>query len=393
MAKKLQRQVAKRRTGSSGAPSAPGATGATGATRATSNAGGKRRRGKRVADQVINDFTVQLATLSSAGIPIVRALTILEGQAKPGPFKDVVGELVEDVSSGAPLSEAMAKHERVFDDLYAAMVHAGEAGGVLDRVLQRLAKYRERAAEIRGKIVGAMVYPSVIVFVAIVVVSAVIVFVIPKFTEIFESFGVELPGITTFLLNLSDFFVKYWYLVFGVPLLLLILHGALMRRGGGYRYTMHRLSLRLPLLGGVLSQSLIAGFSRTFGTLLSSGVPHLEALEIVRDTSGNEVLIDGVEAIRRTVREGEGIARPMEETGVFDDLVCNMVDVGEQTGELDQMLIRVADAYEAQVDRKIDALFKVLEPMLLIIMAIFVGFIVVALFLPLMKIMSTLNQP
>lgn len=382
MAKKLQRTVARKRAPAAGPAAA-----------APPRAGGRPRRTRKISEQTINDFTVQLATLSSAGIPIVRALTILQGQTRPGPFKDVVGELVEDVSAGTPLSEAMAKHERVFDRLYSSMVRAGEAGGVLDRVLQRLATYRERIAEIRARIAGAMIYPLVIVVVAVSVVSAVIVFVIPRFQQIFDSFDVELPGVTQLLLNLSGFVVKYWYAVFGVPVLLLLLHGYLMRRGGAYRYRIHKLLLKLPLLGPVLSQSLIAGFSRTFGTLLQSGVPHLDALAIVRDTSGNEVLIDGVESIRRTVREGEGIARPMEATGVFDDLVCNMVDVGEQTGELDQMLVRVADAYESAVDRKIDALFKVLEPLILIVMAVFVGFIVVALFLPLMKIMSTLNQP
>lgn len=383
MAKKLQRSVR---------PKKPAPGGPRPAADAPRVIGGARKT-KRVSDQIVNDFTVQLATLSSAGIPVVRALTILERQTKAGPFKTVVGELVEDVSSGTPLSEAMQKHGRVFDNLYSSMVRAGEAGGVLDQVLQRLAKYRERAAEIRAKVVGAMIYPAVILFVAIAVVAAVIVIVIPKFKQIFESFDVTLPGITLALLNISDFSVKYWYLVFGVPVLLFLLHGVLMRRGGKYRYRMHKLLLKLPLLGTVLSQSLIASFARTFGTLLQSGVPHLDALAIVRDTSGNDVLIDGVEAIRRTVREGEGIARPMEETGVFDDLVCNMVDVGEQTGELDQMLVRVADAYEAQVDRRIDAMFKILEPLLLILIAVFVGFIVVALFMPLMKIMSTLNQP
>ncbi len=381
MARRLQRTATKKRTGSAAAPS-PGP-----------RVRGRARRTRRVSDQTINDFTVQLATLSSAGIPIVRALSILERQTRPGPFKNVLGELVEDVSAGTPLSEAMAKHGRVFDDLYSAMVRAGEAGGVLDQVLQRLAAYRERAAEIRSRLFGAMIYPLVIVVVAASVVSAVIVWVIPRFQQIFDSFDVELPGVTQLLLNVSDFAVTYWYLVFGLPTLLAILHGALLRRGGLYRYRAHRLFLAIPLIGPVLSQSLIAGFARTFGTLLQAGVPHLDALSIVRDTSSNEVLVEGVETIRRTVREGESIARPMEETGVFDDLVCNMVDVGEQTGELDQMLVRVADAYETQVDRRIDAMFKLLEPVLLIIMAIFVGFIVVALFLPLTKIMGTLSQP
>lgn len=379
MAKRIQRKVARREASASSSTPPPSS--------------GKRRARRRVADGPINDFTVQLATLTGAGIPIVRALTILEGQTRPGPFKTVLAELVEDVSSGTPMSEAMAKHEGVFDHLYSAMVRAGEAGGVLDKVLQRLAEYRERVAEIRSKIVGAMIYPLVIVIVAVGVVSAVVVWVIPRFQQIFESFDVDMPAATRILLNASDFTVKYWYAVFGAPILLLLLHGMLMRAGGRYRFFIHRLILRLPLLGAVLAKSLIAGFARTFGTLLQAGVPHLDALGIVRDTSSNEVLGAAVEDIRRTVREGEGIARPMEETGVFDDLVCNMVEVGEQTGELDHMLVKVADAYEQQVDRKIDAMFKVLEPALLIIMAIFVGFIVVALFLPLMKIMSSLNQP
>jgi type IV pilus assembly protein PilC len=242
-------------------------------------------------------------------------------------------------------------------------------------------------------VIGAMIYPMVIVMVAVVVVSAVIVWVIPKFQEIFDSFDVELPRPTEILLNVSDFAVRYWYLVFGLPVLLLFLHLLLMRKGGAYRYRMHSWLLKIPLLGTLLLQGLVAGFARTFGTLIQAGVPHLDALSIVRDTTGNEVLLEAVEDIRRTVREGEGIAQPMEETGLFDDLVCSMVDVGEQTGELDGMLLKVADAYEKSVDRKIDAFFKVLEPALLIVMAIFVGFIVIALFLPLMKIMQTLNQP
>jgi type IV pilus assembly protein PilC len=379
MAKKLQRSPKR--------PAGPAA--AAPAAAAAAPRKGSRRR---VGHQTVTDFTVQLSTLTGAGIPIVRALTILHNQTRPGPFKDVLAELVEDVSAGTPLSEAMEKHDRCFDRLYSAMVRAGEKGGVIDKILERLAVFRERAAEIRSKIVGAMIYPLVIVLVATIVVSLVIVWVIPKFRQIFDSFNTELPGPTQLLLNVSGFAVKYWYLVFGIPALLIFLHLILMRRGGAYRYRMHKLLLKIPMLGALLLQGLVAAFARTFGTLIQAGVPHLDALVIVRDTTGNDVLVEAVEDIRRTVREGEGIARPMEETGLFDDLVCSMVDVGEQTGELDNMLIKVADAYEKQVDRRIDALFKVLEPLLLIVMAVFVGFIVISLFLPLMKIMQTLGK-
>jgi type IV pilus assembly protein PilC len=380
MAKKLQRNTKR-----PAAPLAPAAAGGGGAA--------KKRSSRRVSDQAVTDFTVQLATLTGAGIPIVRALTILHGQTKPGPFRDVLADLVEDVSAGTPLSEAMEKHDRCFNRLYASMVRAGEKGGVIDQILERLAVFRERSAEIRSKVVGAMIYPIVIVCVATVVVSAVIVWVIPKFQQIFDSFDVELPTPTQILLNVSSFTVSYWYVVFGLPALLLVLHTILMRRGGAYRYRMHKLLLKLPMFGALLLQALVAAFARTFGTLIQAGVPHLDALTIVRDTTANDVLVEAVEDIRRTVREGEGIARPMEETGLFDDLVCSMVDVGEQTGELDGMLLKVADAYEKAVDRRIDALFKVLEPLLLIIMAVFVGFIVISLFLPLMKIMQTLGKP
>jgi type IV pilus assembly protein PilC len=350
------------------------------------------KRGGRIPGQLITDFTIQLSTLSEAGIPVVKSLSILEGQMKPGPFKFVLGDLVEDVSAGTPLSEAMAKHERVFDELYTSMVRAGEAGGVLDTILNRLATFREKAAEIRATVKGAMIYPAVIFVVAAAVMSAVIVFVIPRFQEIFASFNVDMPPVTQVLLDVSDFAVNYWYLVFGVPVLLFMGHVVLMGRPGAYRYRMHKWSLKLPVVGSVIANSLVAGFSRTFGTLIQAGVPHLDALEIVRDSTGNDLLREGIESVRRTVREGEGLARPMGATGLFDDLVVNMVDVGEETGELDRMLVKVAEAYEKQVDRKIEAMFKLLEPVLLIIISAIVGFIVVALFMPLLGIMSQLGS-
>jgi type IV pilus assembly protein PilC len=271
-------------------------------------------------------------------------------------------------------------------------VRAGEAGGVLDTILNRLATFREKAAEIRATIKGAMIYPTVILFVAIAVMSAVIVFVIPRFEDIFASFNVELPRVTQILLDISSFAVNYWYLVFGVPVLVVMGHFLLMGRPGGYRYFMHKLSLKLPIMGAVIRNSLVAGFTRTFGTLIQAGVPHLDALEIVRDSTGNDVLREGIESVRKTVREGEGLARPMGATGLFDDLVVNMVDVGEETGELDRMLVKVAEAYEKQVDRKIEAMFKLLEPLLLIVISALVGFIVVALFMPLLSIMSQLGS-
>ena len=199
----------------------------------------KRKRG-RVAAQAVNDFTIQLATLSEAGIPVVKALTILEGQTRPGPFKYVLQDIVDDVSGGTPLSEAMAKHERVFDGLYSSMVRAGEAGGILDTVLTRLATFREKAAAIKATVRGAMIYPMVILTVAIGVIAAVITWVIPKFREIFDSFGVELPGSTQALLSISDACVNYWYLVFGLPVVVVILHLGAMRRGGAYRFKIGR---------------------------------------------------------------------------------------------------------------------------------------------------------
>ncbi len=379
MAKRLQRRMAR-----------PSASAASKPGQGRENRPGGRKR--RISGQVVTEFTIQLATLSAAGIPIVRALTILERQTRPGPFKLVLGELVEDVAGGTPLSEAMGKHERSFDQLYCSMVRAGEVGGVLDTVLQRLAIFREKAAEVRAIVVGALVYPVVVVAVALIVVSVVIAWVIPKFREIFQSFGTELPAITQLLLDLSRIATERWYLVFGLPVLLLFLHYLGMRKPTAYRFRVHGLLLRIPVLGDVLTKSLIASFSRTFGTLIEAGVPHLDALAIVRDTSSSDVLTEAVEDIRVTVREGESIAAPMGEAAVFDDLVINMVDVGEETGELDSMLLRVADAYDVQVDRRIDTLFKVMEPLLLIVLAIFVGFIVVALFMPLMELMNTLQS-
>lgn len=382
MAKRIQRSspAPARRKGASGeASGTPGAP-------AT-----KRKLGGRVSAAVVTDFTIQLATLSEAGIPVVKALRILEGQTEPGPFKDVLAEITDDVSAGAPLSEAMGKHHKAFDPLYASMVRAGEAGGILDRVLTRLAVFREKAAEVRSKIKQALLYPAFLISFAVIAVVIVIIVVIPKFREIFDSYGVELPRPTLILLGISDVFQRFWYLLAGLPVLILVSHRIFLGKSRGYRRWWHAVQLRIPILGGILKRSVTASFARTFGTLVQAGVPHLDALGICRDTSPNEVLTDAVEEIRRTVREGEGIARPMGETGLFDDVVTNMVDVGEETGELDTMLLKVADAYDVQVDRRLDTFFRVLEPLILIGMAVVIGALLFALILPMTEMMKTIG--
>ncbi len=362
-----------------------------GAARAAT-AGRRLFRGGTIRPRDLADVTRSLATLTDAGLPIVKALTILEGQQKPGPVKRVLAAIVEDVSTGTSLSEAMAKHPRYFDRLYTNMVRAGEASGELDKILAQLAEYLEKSQMVRDRIKGASIYPTVVLVVAAALLVIIFLVVIPKFEVIFTSFQEALPWQTELLISVSRFLVDRWYVVFGIPLALWLLHALLMRRTPRYRFRMHSFALRMPVIGGVVSKILVARFARTFGTLVQSGVPHLEGLEIVKNSLGNDRMASAVEELRTHVREGEGMAEPMGETGVFDDVIVNLVNVGESTGELDRMLLRVSDAYEGDVNRKLDAAFKLLEPALLIAMAVVVGFIVVALFLPLLKIMDSLNR-
>lgn len=336
-------------------------------------------------------MTRTLATLTDAGLPVVKALTILEGQQKPGPVKRVLAAIVEDVSSGTSLSDALGKHPKQFDRLLVNMVRAGEASGELDAILNQLADYLEKSQGVRDRIKGASIYPTVVLIVAVTLLVLIFILVIPKFEVIFEGFQIELPWQTRTLISTSRWIVDHWYVVFGVPIFLYTCHFVAMRRAVKYRLFMHGLAMRLPLVGPVLKRILVARFARTFGTLVQSGVPHLEGLEIVRNSLGNDRVALAVEGVRTRVREGEGMAVPMGESRVFDDVVVNLVSVGEATGELDRMLLRVADAYDSEVNRRLDAMFKVFEPALLVGMAGVVGFIVIALFLPLLKIMDSLG--
>jgi type IV pilus assembly protein PilC len=353
----------------------------------------KRRFFERKIDSgLLTEFTINLSTLSDAGIPIVRALSILEGQLRPGAFKRVLSDVRDEVESGTAMSEAMKKHPAAFDRLYCNMVKAGETGGALDAILMRLAVFMERTRNIRDKAKGAMTYPIVVVFVAVLVIGIVFTFVIPKFREIFDSFDIELPTLTRTLIGASDFFVKWWWAILLGLIVPIVIFRMCLRNFYRFRLLVHRVLLRVPVAGIMVERLVVARFSRTFGTLISSGVPHLEALEIVRGAVGNEVMRRAIEDVRVSVREGESIAEPLGESGVFDDMVTNMVDVGEETGTLDVMLLKVADAYEAEADRRIEVFFKVLEPALLVVMAVVVGVIVAALFLPLLGIMEQLSR-
>ncbi len=378
MPAKIQRQVA--------APPRPAGKAAPASAPAAS------LRGRAVGTRVLVQFTTQFATLLEAGVPVLRALQILEARLESGAFRKVLSAVAEDVAGGTPLSEALGKHPRVFDRLFTNMVRAGEAGGVLDTILKRLAEYLERMQSIRDRTKSALLYPCVVLGIATLVLTIVFLVVIPKFEEIFQTLDTDLPGPTRFLVDFSRFVIKDGWMV-GIALVAIVV-GLRVAYVRAYRFRrfIHGRALRLPLVGRLVARAVVARFSRTFGTLLSSGVPHLEALGIVKGSTGNEVVAEAIEHVRERVREGEGLATPMGATGVFDELVVNMVDVGEQTGELDRMCLKVADAYDVEVSRSLEGLFKVLEPLLLVGMAVVVGFIVISLFLPLLSILEKLGQ-
>ncbi|WP_437205401.1 type II secretion system F family protein [Planctomicrobium sp. SH664] len=343
-----------------------------------------------VSAKKLTMFTRQLSTLQDAGLPILRSLKILEIQSKPGPLKNALMGVIEDVESGNTLSEAMAKQPKAFDNLYVNMVKAGEAGGALEIILQRLAEFQERSQSLKRKVKGAMVYPVAVITVATLIVGFIMYYIIPKFKQIFLDFGVELPGITVVLINMSDNVVNYWYLIPVVPISLLIMY-KLIRKNKTGAYIIDRITLKIPVLGQIVSKSTTARTARTLGTLIASGVPILEALSIARDTAGNEVFRKAFDHIHSSIREGESMAVPLKETRIVDDLVVNMVDVGEETGALDNMLYKVADVYDEEVSVLVEGLINLLEPLMVVVLGLIVGFIVIALFMPLVKLLNELS--
>jgi type IV pilus assembly protein PilC len=339
-------------------------------------------------------FTRQLSTLQDAGLPILRSLQILEQQQKPGLLKAIIGGVADEVEGGGTLSDAMANYPKAFDKLYVNMINAGEAGGVLDIILNRLADFMEKAARLKKKVIGAMIYPAVVITIAIGIVSMIMVFVIPKFEQIFKDFKTELPGITKLLLAISRWFANDYgwaYVLFSPIAFILIIK--LIRISDGGRYFVDLVKLKIPILGSILAKTSIARFTRTLGTLISAGVPILDAINITKETAGNEVYARALARVHDAIREGESMADPLRATKVCDAIVVNMVDVGEETGDLDKMLMKVADNYDNDVDVLVGSLISILEPVMVVVLGVIVGFIVIALFAPMISLIQTVSSP
>ena len=363
--------------------------------------GGKKKGGKKksrktfaiggASSKKLTLFTRQFSVLQDAGLPVLRSLRILEKQMKPGALKNSLIDVVEDVESGLTLSEAFAKHPKCFDRLYVNMVRAGEAGGALEVILQRLADFKEKSQGLKRKIIGAMVYPAVVVMVAVSILMFIMVMIIPKFKSIFDDFGLQLPWATQTLIRISDWMVNYWYFVPLFPVSI-YLGLKLIRLSSAGNYALDRMVLWIPIIGGLVEKTIVARTMRTLGTLISSGVPILEALTIVRETANNVVFERMFQRVLESIREGETIADPLREARLVDDMVVNMIEVGEETGDLDTMLYKVADFYDEEVDTLVKSLISLLEPIMIVFLGLVIGGIVISLFLPLIKLLEGLSK-
>lgn len=356
----------------------------------------------RVSAKHLTTFTRQLSTLQDAGLPLLRSLQILESQQKPGLLKGILQGVVEDVEGGSSLSEAMAKHPKAFNTLYVKMVAAGEIGGVLDVILQRLAEFMEKAQRLKRKVIGAMIYPIAVIIVAMAIVTLIMLFIIPKFEDIFADFGVTLPALTQFLIDSSRWVagnyptpgaqaIPGWVWLLASPFVIFIFFKLIRTTKPGKAAT-DRVLLLIPILGGLVRKTVIARFTRTLGTLIAAGVPILEAITITKETSGNYIFERALGRVHDSIREGETFAGPLREAKVCDPIVVNMIDVGEETGDMDTMLLKIADNYDEEVDVAVGSLVSLLEPVLVIVLGGIVGTIVVAMFLPLVAMIEQLQK-
>ena len=370
--------------------------------KAAAKARGKRKaRGKtggRIKPKILMIFTRQLATLIDSGLPLLRGLTVL-GKQEPNPvLRGTINSLADSVQGGSTFSESLAQHPRIFDKLYVNMVKAGELGGVLEVVLTRLAEYQEKAHKLKNKIVAAMVYPVIVMFIAVAILTFLMLFIVPKFKEMFADMGgAELPTISKVVFGFSDFMMAINFIVPNAVWILFSLFGVWVifqfwGRTKGGRRILDTIKLRIPLFGEIQRKSAVSRFSRTLGTLVTSGVPILQALNITKETAGNVVISEAINKVHESVKEGESIVQPLQASKVFPSMVISMVDVGEETGQLPEMLLKIADVYDDEVDNAVTALTSVLEPIMIVFLALVVGAIVFALFLPLSKIIQTMQQ-
>ena len=347
----------------------------------------------RVKPKDLTAFTRQLATLVNAGLPLMRCIEVMKKQKMAPAMRDCLDGISEGIAGGGTFSEALTAYPKVFDNLYVNMVKAGEAGGVLEVVLNRLAEFSEKAQKIKNKVKGAMIYPMVVLTAAIGITVFLLVTVIPKFQQVFNDLlnGEALPAITQFVMDASDYVQHNGLQVAAIVAALVVIYKVLGKTKGG-AYALDKMRLKMPVTGTLVSRTAIAQFSRTLGTLLSSGVPILQALVIVRDTTANLVVRRAIQMVHDSVKEGESMTDPLASSGVFPPMVVSMVQVGEETGALSDMLTRVANTYDDEVDNAVAGLTAAIEPALIIFLAVIVGTIVVAMFLPMIKIISSVSQ-
>ena len=338
-------------------------------------------------------LTRQLATLLDAGLPLIRSLRTLERQAKNPLVQKVLGATADTVESGSTFAEALAKHPKSFDKLYLNMIRAGEASGAMEVILNRLATFMEKASKIAGKVKSALIYPAVVLSIAGLVTAGLMIFIVPNFKKIFSELlgpGEEMPGITMFVLKVSDLLKNDgWVFLVGIAVIVIVYKLINANKYG--KYGVDWVKYNMPLFGPLISRTAISRFARTLGTLMSSGVPVLNALIIVRDTAGNEVVSSAIQKVHDAVKEGDGIAVPLGATGIFPAMVISMVEVGEETGKLPEMLDKIANTYDEEVDNAVGALTSMIEPLMIVGLAVIVGTIVIALFLPLTKIIEKLG--
>ena len=346
--------------------------------------------GGGVKPKVLTTFTRQLATLVDAGLPLLRGLRVLEKQERNATLKGILAQLATSIEGGSTFSEALAQHPKVFNRLFVNMVKAGELGGVLEVVLKRLAEFSEKAQKIKGKVKAALFYPIAVLIVAIGIMILLMTFVVPKFKDVFAGMGFELPGFTVFVLAVSDLVRLHILPTMGGLAVLVVLFLLFIKTKFGRRLW-DKTKLVMPPVGQVISKVSISRFCRTLGTLVSSGVPILQALTIVKETAGNVIIANAVAKVHESVKEGETITAPLESSRVFPPMVVSMVDVGEQTGALPEMLLKIADNYDEDVDNAVAAMTSLLEPIMIVFLALIVGSIVIAMFLPLIKMITVMS--